>query len=42
MAWRSAVIINDVLRRPCFNVAPGAGLLRWQGDRELQPQAVVA
>ena len=42
MAWRSAVIINDVLKRPCFNVAPGAGLLRWQGDREPQAQAVVA
>jgi len=34
-AWRSAVIINDMLRRPWFNVDSGAGLVRW--SKEVEP-----
>ncbi|WP_052553716.1 lysine N(6)-hydroxylase/L-ornithine N(5)-oxygenase family protein [Enhygromyxa salina] len=39
MAWRSAVILNDVIGRPRFDVGRERELIRWQADPSWVPQS---
>ncbi len=32
MAWRSARILNHLLGKPCFDLAPNASMIQWWSD----------